>query len=445
MSDHSVTKARSTENYVGAFGAIMSMAGMAIGLGNVWRFPYMVGANGGAAFVLAYPVCVFLVVIPMAIIEAGYGKGIGKGLMEAYEAALHNKFLSKIIGGVCAFIYYSMNFYFIPIMATCFYFIYVCATGMWNQVPAAEIYDLGQANHALMVGLVLINVLVIGVIVYRGVDNGIEAASKVMVPMMFVFFIIMIIFAAVSIQGIGKGYDFYMHPDFSVWKHPSLWVAAMGQALFSVGVGPGCVLIYGSHLKKGDDVSLSLTAVCLLDTSIAVIAGMAMIPACVAMGLETDSGARLIFLILPALFQQLPMGRILGILCFTAIWFAAVTSAVAQTEIPTVTYMHGFNKSRHSVAIILTVVNFIMAAIAVYSEAFLNFWSDFSGNYGFIITAGVGAIVYGYIFGANKIMDDFVNPTSDVKLGKWFSTYVKCIVIPILVIIMINSLFPFLG
>lgn len=433
------------ENFAGAFGAIMSMAGMAIGLGNVWRFPYMTGANGGGAFVLAYLVCVVICVIPMAILEAGYGKEIGKGMMEAYEAALHKPFISKIIGGFCAFVYYSMNFYFIPIMGICFYFIYVCLAGVWNTVPADQIYDLGMANKGLMVALVLINVLIIGIVVYLGVDKGIEAASKVMVPSMFIFFIIVIIFGALNISGIGAGYDFYLHPDFSVWTHPSLWVAAMGQALFSIGVGPGCVLIYGSHLKKGDDVTMTMTSVCLLDTSIAVIAGMAMLPACVAMGFEPDQGSKLIFVILPALFQRLPFGRIMGALCFTAIWFAAVTSAVAQTEIPTVTFMHGFSTSRHKMTVILTVINAMAAIAAVFSDGFLNFWSDFSGNYGFIITAGLGAIVYAYVYGADKILVDSINPSSDIKLGMWFAKYIKIIVVPILVIIMLNSLFPFLG
>lgn len=445
MESNELKAKKGGENFAGAFGAVMAMAGMAIGLGNVWRFPYMTGANGGGAFVLAYLVCVVVCVIPMAIIEAGYGKEIGKGLMEAYEAATHKPLLSKIIGGFSAFVYYSMNFYFIPIMGICFYFIYVCLAGLWNKIPAEQIYDQGMANHGLMVALVMINVLIIGAVVYLGVDQGIEAASKVMVPLMFVFFIVVIVFGAFNIEGIGAGYDFYLHPDFSVWTHPSLWVAAMGQALFSIGVGPGCVLIYGSHLKKGDDVSLTMTSVALLDTSIAVIAGMAMLPACVAMGFEPDQGSKLIFVILPALFQRLPFGRIMGALCFTAIWFAAVTSAVAQTEIPTVTYMHGFKMSRHKMTILLTIINAIAAIIAVFSDAFLNFWSDFSGNYGFIITAGIGAIVYGWVYGAEKILVDSVNPTSDFRMGLGFAKYVKFIVIPILVIIMLNSLFPFLG
>lgn len=436
---------RNTEKYLGSFGAIMSMVGMCVGLGNVWRFPYMVGANGGGAFVLAYLLCVLIVVIPMAVVEAGYGKGIGKGLIEAYGAALKKKVPSKIIGSIGGFVYFSMNFFFVPVMAISLYFIYVCARSLWNDIPAEQIYELGLANYPMMIALVLINTLIIGVVIYRGVGGGIESISKVMVPLMVLFFVILILFGAFKIDGIGKGYDFLLNPDFSVWAHPSLWVAAMGQALFSIGVGPGCVLIYGSHLKKGDDVTLTMTSVALFDTTIAVLAGMAMIPACIAMGIQPDQGAKRIFVILPALFQQLPFGALLGVLIFLAIWFAAVTSAIAQSEIPLVTYMHGYNITRQKLAIILSVITAVMACIAVYSDAFLNFWSNLAGNYGFIITAGVGAIVYGWVYGADRIREEFLNPTSDIQLGRWFGKYVKVVVIPVLIIIMANSLFPFLG
>lgn len=444
MNDNLKVK-KPEENFAGRFGAIMSMAGMAIGLGNVWRFPYMVGSYGGGAFVLAYLICVVLIVMPLAVMEAGLGKGIGGGLMEAYEAATHNKKLSKFIGGLFSAVYGTMNFYFVAVMCASLYFMYVCVTSMWDKKPAAAIYDDAMANFGLMIPLAVIISIAVGFIVYKGVQKGIEAVSKVMVPLMFVFFIVVVFFALFAIDGIGRGYEFYLRPDFSQWAHPSLWVAAMGQALFSIGVGPGCVLIYGSHLGKKEDVTISLTTVCLLDTSIATIVGMALIPSCVAMGLDPESGSGLIFIVLPALFQQIPFGNIIGLLVFVAIFFAAITSAIAQLEVPVATYFNGLGVSRAKVAIIATIVTAIEAVHCVISPNVLNFWSDFSGNYGFIVTAGIGAIVYGWIYGVNRIREEHLNPTSDVKLGKWYTNWVKFIAIPILIIIMINLLFPFLG
>ena len=217
------------------------------------------------------------------------------------------------------------------------------------------------------------------------------------------------------------------------------------QALFSIGVGPGCVLIYGSHIAKRDDVTVSLTSVCLLDTSIATIAGMAMIPACIAMGLNPEAGSGLIFIILPTLFSQLPLGSVIGFLVFAAIFFAAITSAIAQLEIPVATFMHGFGWTRAKATAIIGIITLICAIISAISTGFLDFWSNFSGNYGFIVTAGIGSIVYGWVYGVDKIRTNTLNAVGDVPLGKWYTNWVKYIAIPILIIIMANSLFPFLG
>lgn len=444
MSETLSTK--KSEHYGSKFGAIMSMAGMAIGLGNVYRFPYMVGAYGGGAFVIAYLICALLIVTPIAVMEAGYGKQIGKGLVEAYEAALHKKGVSKVIGCLCGCIYGTMNFFFIPVMATCIYFMYVSLTGGFKKAAdVSTMYADSLGNYGYMILMTIVLALVIGFVIFKGVQQGIEAISKVMVPLMFLFFIIVIIFAVFAIDGIGKGFDYYLNPDFSWWAKPSMWVGAMGQALFSIGVGPGCVLIYGSHLPKKNDVTVSLTTVCLLDTSIAMIAGMSMIPACIAMGLDPEAGTGLIFVILPALFAQLPLGGLIGFMVFAAIFFAAITSAVAQQEVPVYTFMNCFGISRAKASLVSTIITAAAAGYAAYSLPFMDFWNMFAGNYGFIITAGIGSVVYGWVYGVEKIRVQTLNTTSGVRLGKWYTYWCKYICIPIMILVMLNSLFPFVG
>lgn len=438
-------KAVKSEKYASKFGAIMSMTGMAIGLGNVWRFPYMVGQYGGGAFVLAYLICVVVIVAPLAIMEAGYGKGLGKGMMEAYETALGKPVLGKILGGFCSCVYGAMNFFFIPIMGTCLYFIYVCATSKWKTVEPDKIYSMSQDNTVLMVGITVALALIVGFIIYRGVQSGIEAISKFMIPLMFVFFILVILFAAFTIDGIGKGYDWYLKPDFSQLAKPSLWVAAVGQALFSIGVGPGCVLIYGSHIPKNDDVTVSLTAVCLLDTAIAVIAGMALIPSCIALGLDPESGSGLIFIVLPTLLSRIPLGNVVGVLVFVAIFCAAITTSIAEMETPVATFKNGLGISREKTTIVAMLITLVVAAISASNESITAFWSATAGDYGFIVTAGLGAVVFGWVYGVDKIRTRFVNPSSGIQLGKWYTNWCKYIAIPVLLVIMLNSLFPFLG
>ncbi|MDR1796540.1 MAG: sodium-dependent transporter [Clostridiales Family XIII bacterium] len=439
-----VASSAEANTYKGRLGGILSMVGMCVGLGNMWRFPYLCGQNGGGAFVFAYILCLIVVVIPLALVEAAYGKGIRGGIMDAFNAALKNEKAGKVIGGIFSVLYSTMNFYFIAIMGTCLYFIYASARSLWNTVPAEEIYPQSLENMPLMVSMGVILTILVGVIVYRGASKGIEKVSNIMMPLMFLFFAIVIILAAVTIPGIGAGYDFYLNPDWSALGNFDVWVAAMGQALFSVGVGPGCVYIYGTYFKKKDDMTVNITTVCVWDTIAALLAGMAIIPACIALGHDPESGARLIFIVWPSLLSNLPLGNVFGILVFTGIFVAGITSAVAQMVVAVETFSSGLKFDRKKVSIIATAITLVGVVISVYSEYFLNFFSDLSGNYGFIVTAGIGSVVYVYVYGVRKIRENFINPSSDVKLGPWFDFLVRFIAVPIMVVIMINSIVPIL-
>ncbi|WP_304507630.1 sodium-dependent transporter [Anaerotignum sp.] len=432
------------ESYAGRFGAIMSMAGMCVGMGNVWRFPYMVGQYGGGAFVLAYLLCIVIVVVPLAIMECGIGKGFGKGLIDVYSETLRSRKAGRAVGGLFSFGYYSMNFYFFFIVGASVFFAFASATSMWNTVPAVEIYDKLTANYALLAIISVVLVLFVSFVVYKGVEKGIEAVSKVMMPLMIAFLLIAILFGVFFIDGIEAGYEFMFKPDFSKLLSFDVWVAAMGQACFSVGVGAGCILTYGSHLNKKSDVTMNMLTVALLDTSIGVLAGMAIIPACIAMGLNPESGSKLIFVVLPSLFELLPAGALLGVLVFVAIFFAGITSAIAQLEVIVASFIGSFNWSRLKTVFIFGGLNVIAAVIAVYSTAFFDFWNMVSGNYVFIVSAGVGAIVFGWVFGVERIRTEYLNPTSDIQLGKWYTYFTKFVAIPIMLIMMLNSLFPFL-
>lgn len=441
MEDLNVIK---RESWGSRFGALMAMAGMCVGLGNVWRFPYMVGEYGGGAFVFAYLILLALIVIPLAIVEAGMGKGIGKGVIDTYTHIFKNRNAGIIIGGASALLYFAMNFFFLAIIGISLYFMYVCVVGLWTTVPPDQIYDQVMANKTVLLILFLIVCFYVSYVVYKGVSKGIEKVSKIMLPGIFVCFGIAIVYGIVSLPGIAEGYNFYLNPDFSKLASFDVWVAAMGQALFSIGVGPGCILVYGSHLKKKSDVSQNITTVCLLDTSAALFAGFAMIPACIALGLNPESGSKLIFVVIPTLLAQIPFGNILGILIFLAIFFAAITSAIAQLEVPVTTFSDAFKWPRGKTVIGFTIITLVCSIPAIYSQSVLDFWSDLAGNYGFIITAGIGAIAWIYVYGVKKIREDFINPTSDIVLPKAFDFLVKFIAGPIMIIIMINSLFPFL-
>ena len=432
------------ESWGSRFGALMAMAGMAIGLGNVWRFPYLVGEYGGGAFVFAYLVVIALIVIPLAIIEAGIGKGVGKGVIDTYTHIFKNKNAGIAIGGISALLYFAMNFFFIAVMGVSLYFIYASAVGLWGSVPPEQIYDQVMANKPVLVALFMVLCVSISYVVYKGISNGIEKVSKIMVPGIFLCFGITILYGVFSMPNIAEGYNFYLDPDFSKLASFDLWLTAVGQALFSIGVGPGCILVYGSHLRKTDDVSLNVTTMCFVDLAAAIIAGMAIIPATIALGLNPEAGSKLIFVVLPTLFAQIPFGNVLGILVFTAIFFAGITSAIAQLEVPVTTFMDAFNWPRGKTVLGFTIITIACSVPAVYSQEILDFWSNLAGNYGFIVTAGVGAIAWIYVYGVRKIREEYINPTSDWILPAWFDGLVKFVAAPIMIVILVNSIFPFL-
>lgn len=443
MSELAVKK--QSNNFASRFGAIMSIAGMCVGMGNVWRMPYMVGAYGGGAFVIAYLICVVVVVAPFAILEAGIGKGLQSGMMGTYSTILKKPRLGKVIGGAFSLGYWTMNFYFFTVIAGAVYFAYVSATKMWNKIPADQIYSQMNANPMLLAAVGAILAAICAFVLYKGVESGIEAISKVMVPCMIIFFVIAIVFAIFFVDNIAVGYEFMFKPRWKELLNFDMWTAAMSQACFSIGIGAGCVLTYGSHLSQKSDVTLNMLTVCLLDTSIGVLAGMAIIPTCVAMGLNPESGSGLIFIVLPSLLQLLPLGSIIGILVFAAIFFAGITSAFAQQEVAVVSFSQSVKGwTRTKACVVFGVLQVLAAVAAAYSTKFFDFWNNFSGNYVFVATAGVGAIVFGYMFGVEKIRTEFLNSSSDIKVGKWYTYLMKFVSIPVLIIMLVNSLFPFL-
>ena len=295
-----------------------------------------------------------------------------------------------------------------------------------------------MANKTLVLILFLVICAAVSFIVYKGINKGIERASKIMVPGMILGFVIMIVYSF-TLPNIGKGYEFLLAPNWSVLGTTGVWKSALGQVLFSLGVGPGCILVYGSHLRKTADVTTSIVTTTFLDTTVALFAGLALIPACVALGLNPEAGSQLIFIIIPTFLSSVPGGAIIGFFVFLAIFFAAITSAVAQLETPVTTFSDAFSWDRKKVVIVFTVMTLVGAIPAIYNNALLDFWNMFAGNYGFLLFAINGGVLFSWVYGVKKIRTQFLNPTSDLKLGRWFDYLVTFVAVPLMLFVMISS------
>ncbi len=357
---------------------ILAAVGAAVGLGNIWRFPYVVGENGGAAFILVYVVCVVFVAIPILIGELMIGRrgsnsppvAMGRVASEAGRSKLWT--LVAWLGLAAGFLiatYYSV------IAGWTLAYIPKAISG-YGGATAADVgmqFDALQANPGAMIGWHTVFLIITMTIVGRGLHGGIEKAVTVLMPALFAMLLLMIGYAAVE-GDFAAGIDFLFSADFSKIDGGSV-LMAIGQAFFSIGVAMGLMMVYGAYVPK--DVSLTRSAVIIAgaDTLVALLAGLMIFPLVFANGLDPAAGPSLIFRTLPAAFVGMPGGTIFGALFFLLLAFAAVTSLIALIE-PLVAYaIDKWALSRRNACAAVGALAWIIGLGSVLS---FNDWSEFT-------------------------------------------------------------------
>lgn len=424
------------ENWGSRFGFIMAATGVAVGVGNIQRFPYLVGANGGAAFVVAYLIIMSVCVIPLTIMEIGVGHKFGKGVIDTYADACGGKKIGKALGGYISIIPILLNMYYICVIAYVAFYIYSSITGGWVGTDTKVFYDSVVDNKIVLAGFFVIVCIVNTLIVFRGITDGIDKACKIMIPGVFITLLIVLIRAA-TLPGFGEGLAFFMKPEWSRLADPNIWLAAAGQSLFSIGVGPGMMIVYGSHLKKTDDVNLNAITICFLDTAVAMLAGFAIVPATIAMGFDPASGPSLLFVVLPALFDRIAGGRLLAVVFFIGVFFAGLSSSISHLETPVSSFMDRFGWSRKKAVLLFTVVELAGGLLCCFLPEFYNFVSTYAGDYFYCLSALISVIVFAYFYGSKKIRT-YTNGVSDVKVGGYLDVLLKFVATPLLAVVVLK-------
>ncbi|MFN8804975.1 MAG: sodium-dependent transporter, partial [Bacteroidota bacterium] len=323
------------EQWASKFGFVMAAAGSAVGLGNIWRFPYLTGENGGAAFVLVYFFCVVLVAAPMLINEIALGRLTGKNPVGAMQTLAATGALSRLWIGLVGILPLIVTFVVLSYYSTIAGWTvgYIFTSLFAVSMPFSEF--IATPEYVIPLGAFVI--LVTAFIVLGGVAGGIEKATKILMPMLFVLLII-VIFRSVTLPGAGKGVEYYLVPDFSK-INGRVVLAALTQAFFSLGVGWGMMITYGSYLPKDQNIVSSSLWVGAMDTSVALLAGFMVFPAVFAFNQSPAEGPTLVFNVLANIFQQMPLGNIAGALFFLLLFFAAITSTISMLEAPSAYYM----------------------------------------------------------------------------------------------------------
>ena len=346
-------------NFGSKIGAILAAAGSAVGLGNIWRFPYETGNHGGAAFILVYLACVFVLGLPIMIAEFTVGRHSKASTGKAFSVLAPGT-QWKWIGylGVLAGLL-ILGYYSVVAGWTLEYVLTSLGNGFAGKGPedfVAIFQDFSQDPFRPVLWL-LIFLLLTHFIVVKGVKDGIEKSSKVMMPMLFIL-IVVLAGCSLSLPDAGKGLEFLLKPDFSK-VNADVFLGAMGQAFFSLSLGMGCLSTYASYFGPDTKMGKTALSVGLIDTFVAILAGLIIFPAAFSVGIQPDAGPSLIFITLPNVFQQafggIPfLALVFSLMFYVLLALAALTSTISLHEVVTAFLHEKFELTRSRAALMVT-------------------------------------------------------------------------------------------
>lgn len=348
------------------FGFIMAAAGSAVGLGNLWKFPYLAGKNGGAAFVLVYMVIVVFVGFTIMLGEMVIGRHTQLSSFGAYKKLNRKWGFVGAMGVLAGFIILS---YYSVIGGWVLNYITKYITG-GIEGDTAQYFGSFVSGTGAPLFWHLLFMLVTIIIIYKGVSGGIEKASKIMMPALFVLLIVLAI-RSVTLPGAGAGLEFYLKPDISKIK-PATVLAALGQVFFSLSLGMGAIITYGSYLSKEESLPKDALIVPFLDTLVALLAGFVILPAVFAFGFEPGQGPGMMFVTLPSVFEAMPFGAFFGFLFFVLVFFAALTSSISLLEVTVAYAIDEFGWTRPKATLLLGVITFILGIPSALSMGLLG-------------------------------------------------------------------------
>lgn len=417
------------DNFGSRFGALVAMAGSAVGLGNLWRFPYLVGENGGAAFIIVYVALCFLICLPIFISEFVIGRRSQKNAFAAFRD-LSGGSSWKWLGVVTVIVpmivlsYYSViggwSVDYLMKSATLSFTSNVDNTQMFNSLVTSTWTPL--IAHTVFL-------LLTAVIVAYGIKGGIERFSKVMMPLLFVIVLAIAVYA-LTLPGAQKGVDYLFNPDFTKIDGKSV-AAALGQAFFSLSLGFGTILTYASYVSKKENIMFQSTATAVSDLLFAMIAGVAIMPAVFAFGLSPESGPGLVFETLPRVFGQMPAGGFIAILFFVALLVAAVTSSISMMEVAVSYLVEEKRTSRKKACAIIFAICWVVGALCSLSfgplshikigdGGLFDFFDNLSSNILMTLGSLLTVLFVGWRLKKTDVYDEFTNSGSLSKNVRLF-------------------------
>lgn len=430
------------EGFSSILGFIMVAIGLALGIGSLWRFPYVVGENGGAIFIFMYIAIILVIGIPLMTAEVTIGfktqrtaidayKTLSPGTKWYYAGYLHTLAAILIVG------------YTAPIYAWILKYISLSITGGFTGLDKDMVVNLFNdfnAEKTKVYIFFMVNLVLNAVVIIFGIQNGIERLSKILMPVLFAIMAV-IIFYAISLDTTGEGLRFLFTPDPSKFSMKSV-ITCLGQAFFALGLAMLGSMVFGSYIKQKDENIFKTSAIiCGALVLAGIFAGMMILPIVFATGLTPGEGVSLTFLTLPNAFNVIPYGNILSVLFYFGFYIAAFTSSVGVLEAITGQFSEKFNIPRKKALLIAFLIVAVIAYVSVNNDAFFSFIDNVESNYILVIGVLLIAIFTGYVWGIENAMD-----AANIKnkfIRTWMKISIKYISPVVIIVIFISQFIKF--
>lgn len=426
------------DEFVSRWGFLAAAIGMAVGTGNIWRFPRMVALYGGGAYILIYILALFLWSAPLLMSEMAMGRTARLGPIGSFRDFVGRR--STWMGAWMVAVCMLITFYYTVVTGWCLKYTVLAFQGAFKLgVDTQSLWNNFLRSPWQNLFFQFLAILCTGIILYKGIKGGVEKVTKVIVPALFLFLIIAAL-RAVTLHGARLGLEYIFVPDWSKLKDPATWLQALTQSAWSTGAGWGLMLTYSVYVKKKEDIAQNCFIVGFGDQTAALLAAMAVIPTIFAL-LPSPEAARevmagsntgLTFISLAGLFPRMPGGFLVAPIFFLAMVFAALTSLIAQVEVGVRTLMD-FGLSRQKSTLLTTAGCFLLGIPSAVIPDFLN-------NQDWVW--GVALLVSGFFtllairhFGVNKVRQEIINPSADIKMGRWWTIVISYIA-PLIFIIL---------
>lgn len=429
-------KSHRNGSFSSSIGFVIACVGSAVGLGNIWLFPYRLGQYGGAAFLIPYLLFVFLFGWVGLSAEFGIGRLAGTGTIGAYEycfAARGKKKLGGVLSWVPLMGSLGIAIGYAVIMGWVLNSLAGSVTGVLMEGEPAVFFDQAATSFGNVLWHSVVVILVC-LVLMLGVTAGIEKVSKVLMPLFYVLFLALAGWVAVQ-PGAMEGYRFLFIPNWERLLEVDTWVMAMGQAFFSLSITGSGMIVYGAYLSKKEDIPQASIRTAIFDTMAAMLSALAVMPAVFAYGLDVQSGPPLMFITLPTVFQQMPMGRLFAVFFFVSVAFAGVTSLINMFEAVSESWQTHFHLGRKTAVLICSVIT-LGVGIFIEDQARVNDWMNFITIVVVPIGAVLGAVSVYYVLGWPKLKAELETGRAKA-LSPWFGVVGKYVYVPLTILVVI--------